>query len=78
MKFESGDWKKFEKAIQDVSLEWDKNHSAETQSSGSVQHAVVNHPTVEAREHLPRTIDHAVAQYYVVVLEVAEEASAEW
>ena len=30
-----------------------------------------------AREHLPRTDDHAVAQYYVVVLEVPEE-SAEW
>ena len=34
-------------------------------------------PDRGAREHLPRTIDHAVAQYYVVVLEVPEE-SAEW
>ena len=29
-----------------------------------------------AREHLPRTNGHAVAQYYVVMLEVPEEASA--
>ena len=47
------------------------------QSSGSVQHVVVNYPTVE-QEHLPRTNGHAVAQYYVVVLEVPEVASAEW
>ena len=30
-----------------------------------------------AREHLPGTDDHAVAQYYVVVLDLPEE-SAEW
>ena len=35
-------------------------------------------PDRGARVHLPRTHDHAVAQYYVVVLEVPEEASAEW
>ena len=35
-------------------------------------------PDRGAREHLPRTNDHAVALYYVVVLEVPEEASAEW
>ena len=43
------------KASRDAWDEWDKNQSAETQSSGSVQHVVVNHPTVEAPEHLPRT-----------------------
>ena len=34
-------------------------------------------PDRGAREHLPRTNGHAVAQYYGVVLEVPEE-SAEW
>ena len=34
-------------------------------------------PDSGVREHLPRTDDHAAAQYYVVVLEVPEE-SAEW
>ena len=35
-----------------------------------IRQIVVSYPTVEAREHLPRTDDHAVAQYYMVVLEV--------
>ena len=47
------------------------------QSSESLKHVVVNYPTVE-QEHLARTNGHAVAQYYVVVLEVPEEAPAEW
>ena len=34
-------------------------------------------PDRGVRAHLPRTDDHAVAQYYVVVLEVPEE-SAVW
>ena len=34
-------------------------------------------PDSGVREHPPRTDDHAVAQYYVVALEVAEEP-AEW
>ena len=41
------------------------------QSSESAENVVVNHPTVEL-EHLPRTNDHEVAQYRVVVLEVPE------
>ena len=39
---------------------------------------VAKYLTWEAREHLPRANGHAVQQYYVVVLEVPEEASAEW
>ena len=35
-------------------------------------------PDRGAREHQPRTNDHAVAQCYVVMLEVPAEASAEW
>ena len=34
-------------------------------------------PDRGAREHLPRTNDHAVAQHFLVVLEVPE-ASGEW
>ena len=34
-------------------------------------------PNRGVREYLPRTDDHAVAEYYVVVLEVPE-VSAEW
>ena len=35
-------------------------------------------PDRGVREHLPRIDYHAVAPYYAVVLEVPEEASAEW
>ena len=44
----------------------------------TVMHVVAKYLTWEAREHLPRANGHAVAQYYLVVLEVPEEASAEW
>ena len=44
------------------------------QSTESVKHVVVKLPDHGAREHPPRTNSHAVAQYYVVVLEVPEEA----
>ena len=47
------------------------------QSSGVGATRCCKLPNRGAREHLPRTDDHAVAQYYVVVLEVPEE-SAEW
>ena len=51
-----------------VVLKTSTDHAvAESQSrKPKKRHVVVKYPTVEAREHLPRTNGHAVAQYYVV------------